>query len=286
MLIDDGAHAKADENVVQDLHFPARQWSDDEIRRAVKEQRRLERIVRRRRSDGLPSRTISAHHLRSGMLKLLPGRRAMADAESAPPIFGDPARQGLAVSARIDWSPTRPRRSRRIAFILSFAAAAALGAAAAVVLPGGGGPRRPARSLASSHAQSRAAAALASSDLPYMVLRRTNAVTRRSSQRVRHAVRHRPAPRPNHTRTAVAAHQTSPRHTSQSQASSTSDTTTPPRSQSTSSDYSQPTQPTYSQPAPTRTPVTTSSTPPVQSSGSSGSSDSASGGGGAFTLGG
>ena len=34
MLIDDGAHAKADENVVQDLHFPARQWSQDEIRRA------------------------------------------------------------------------------------------------------------------------------------------------------------------------------------------------------------------------------------------------------------
>jgi hypothetical protein len=283
MLIDDGAHAKADENVVQDLHFPARQWSQDEIRRAVREQRRLERIVRRHRSESLPSRTISAERFRSGMLNLLPGRRASADAESAPPIFGDPAHQGLAVSARIDWSPTGPRRSRRIAFILSLAAAAAL-AAAVVVLQGGGVPHRAARSLASSQARSHAAAALAASDLPYQP--RTNAVTRRPNRRVRsHAARHRPAPWPNNTGTAVAVHLTSPRQTSENQASSTSDTTTPARSQSTPADYSQPTQPTYSQPAPNRTPVTTSNATPARSSGSS-SSGSGSGGGGAFTLGG
>jgi hypothetical protein len=281
MLTDDGAYAKADHNVVQDLHFPARQWSQDEIRRAVKEQRRLERIVRRRRSDALPSPSISTHRIRSSVLKLLPGRRATADPESAPPIFGDPAHQGLAVSARIDWSPTRPRRTPRIAFILSFTAAAGCAAAAVVLLQGGGVPHRTAHSLA----QSRTGAALSVSDLPYRP--RTNAVTRRPNRLMpSHATRHRPAPRPNHTGTAVAAHHTSQRHTSQTQAASASDTTAPAQAQSTSSDYSQPTQPTYSQPAPNRTPVSTSSTPPVRSSGSAGSSGSGSGGGGAFTLGG
>jgi hypothetical protein len=285
MLIDDGAHAKAEENVVQDLHFPARQWSQDEIRRAVKQQRRLERIVRRQRSDGLPFRNISAHRLRCGVLNLLPGHHASTDAESTPPIFGDPAHQGLAVSARIDWSPTGPRRSRRIAFILSFATAAALAAAVVALLPGGGIRPRTAHSLASSQAQNRAAAALAASNPPYRPP--MDAVTRRPSQLVRgHAARHRPTPRPHHTGTAGGAHQASPRHTSQNQASSTNDTAAPTQSQATSLDYTQPSQSTHSQPAPNRTPVSTSSTPPARSSGSAGSSGSASGGGGAFTLGG